>query len=98
MGIELFLGYVTLWIYTCCKNIPYPRTKICNKCEQSNTSGDILNAGENVDDEEMFGFSEYYFNFVPTNIDEYTKSKLLHLQQENMIPKTNIDINDKIPD
>ena len=28
-----------------------PRKKICNKCEQSNTSGDILNAGENVDDE-----------------------------------------------
>ena len=34
-----------------------PRTKICNKCEQSNTSGDILNAGDNVDDEEMFWFS-----------------------------------------
>ena len=33
------------------------RTKNCNKCEQSNTSGDILNAGDNVDDEEFFGFS-----------------------------------------
>ena len=32
------------------KIIPCPRTKICNKCEQSNTSGDILNAGENVVD------------------------------------------------
>ena len=34
-----------------------PRTTICNKCEQSNTGGDILNAGDNVDDEEFFGFS-----------------------------------------
>ena len=33
------------------KIIPCPRTKICNKCEQSNTSGDTLNAGENADDE-----------------------------------------------
>ena len=35
-----------------------PRTTIYNKCEQSNTSGDILNAGDNVDYEEIFGFSE----------------------------------------
>ena len=39
------------------KIISYPRTTIFNKCEQSNTSGDILNAGDNVDDKEMFGFS-----------------------------------------
>ena len=39
------------------KIIPCPRTTICNKYEQSNTSCDILNAGENVDDEENFGFS-----------------------------------------
>ena len=32
-------------------------TTICNKCEQSNTSGDIFNAGDNVDDEEIFGSS-----------------------------------------
>ena len=50
-----------------------PRTEICNKCEQSNTSGDILNAGENVDYEEMFGFSESFFKIAPTNIGEYTK-------------------------
>ena len=29
----------------------FPRTKICNKREQSNMRGDILNAGENVDDQ-----------------------------------------------
>ena len=34
-----------------------PRTTICNKYEQSNTSGDILNTVDNVYDEEMFGFS-----------------------------------------
>ena len=39
---------------------PCPRTKICNKCAQSNTSGEILNTGDNADDEEMFGFSESY--------------------------------------
>ena len=35
-----------------------PRTIICNKYEQSNTRGDILNAGDNVDDQETFGFTE----------------------------------------
>ena len=49
-----------------------PRTTICNKCEWSYTSGEILNAGDNVDDEEVFGFSESYFKISPTNIDEYT--------------------------
>ena len=34
------------------KIFPCTRKKICNKCEQSNTSCDILNAGDNVDDEE----------------------------------------------
>ena len=38
------------------KIIPCPRTKHFNKCEQSNTSGDILNAGDNVDDEEIIRF------------------------------------------
>ena len=68
------------------KTILCPRTTICNKCEHINTSGDILNAGENVDDEECFGFSESYFKIAPTNIDEYTKRKLLNLQQDNMRP------------
>ena len=30
------------------KIIPCPRTTICNKCEHSNTSGEILNAGYKV--------------------------------------------------
>ena len=80
------------------KIIPCPRTTICNKCEHNGTSGDILNGGDNVDDEEIFGFSELFFKIVPTHIDEYTKNKLLNFQQENMRSQRNIDINDKIPD
>ena len=33
------------------------RTTVCNKCEKSNTRGDILNYGDNVDDKEIFGFT-----------------------------------------
>ena len=33
----------------------YPR--VCNEFEQSNTRGDILNYGDNVDDKEIFGFT-----------------------------------------
>ena len=79
------------------KIIPCPGKKIWNKCEQSNTSGEILNAGDNVDDEEMFGFSESYFKTAPTNIDEYIFLRL-NLQQENMRTQRNIEINGKIPD
>ena len=35
-----------------------PRTKICNKYEKNNMRGEILNAGDNVDDQENFGFTE----------------------------------------
>ena len=42
------------------KIIACPRTTICNKCEQSNTSGDVLNAGENVDDKEILGFQNHF--------------------------------------
>ena len=37
-----------------------PRTKICNKREQSNTRGEILNAGDNVDDEDILGFHNHW--------------------------------------
>ena len=56
-----------------------------------------MKASKNVDKEEICGFSESYFNIAPKNIDEYTKSKLLNLQHENMRPQRNIEINDKIP-
>ena len=35
--------------------------------------GGILNSGDNVDDQESFGFTESYFKIAPTNIDGYTK-------------------------
>ena len=57
-----------------------------------------MNAGDNADDEDFFGFSESYFKIVPRHLDECTKSKLLNLQQENMRPHRNIEIIGKIPD
>ena len=51
------------------------RKIIFNKCEKNNMRGDILNAGDNVDDQENFGFTESYFKIAPTNIDDYTKNK-----------------------
>ena len=35
-----------------------PRTTIFHKCEQSNKRCEKLNAGDNVDDKEMFVFSK----------------------------------------
>ena len=52
---------------------PCPRTKICNKCAQSNTSDDILNTGDNADDKEIFLLSESYFKTAPRHLDECTK-------------------------
>ena len=77
---------------------PCPRTTACNKCAQSNTSGDILITGENADDEDIFGFSESYFKTAPRHLDECTKNKSLNLQQENMRPQKNIENTDNIPD
>ena len=65
----------------------YHRTTICNKCEQSNMRGDILNAGDDVDDQEHFGFTESYFKIALKNIDDYTNNKLLNMQQEILIPQ-----------
>ena len=48
---------------------PCPRTTICNKCAQSNMTGDILNTGDNANDEEIFDFSESYFKTAPRDLD-----------------------------
>ena len=48
---------------------PCPRTTLCNKCAQSNTSDDILITGDNTDDEDIFGFSESYFKTAPSHLD-----------------------------
>ena len=60
---------------------PCPRTTLCNKCVQSNTSGDILNTEDNAEDKDVFGFSESYFKTAPRHLDECTENKLLNLQQ-----------------
>ena len=67
------MGYVTFWIFTCWKRSACPRTIICNKCEQNNIIGEILISGDNVDDQEYFGFTGSYFIIAPTVIDDYTK-------------------------
>ena len=76
----------------------FPRTKICNKCEKSNMRGDILNASDNVDDQEDFGFTGSYLKIAPTFIDDYTKKKFLNLQLENLRPMINMENNDKKTD
>ena len=58
------------------KIVPCPRTTICNKCSQSNTSGDILNTGDNADGKEIFGFSGFYFKTAPRHLDECTTKKI----------------------
>ena len=53
--------------------IPCPRTIICNNCEKMNLLGDILNAVDNVNDQEDYGFRGSYFKIAPTFICNYTK-------------------------
>ena len=58
-----------------------PKTIICNKCEQNNMIGKILNTGDNVDDQEYFWFKGSYLKIAPTVIDDYTKNKFLNMQR-----------------
>ena len=60
--------------------------------------GEILNAGDNVDDQENFGFTASYFKIVPTNIYDYIKNNFLNIQQENLRTQRNIEKNDKQTD
>ena len=80
------------------EKIPCPGTIFCNNCEQQNMLGDILNAGDNVDYQEDYGFRESFLKISLTVIDNYTRKKLLNTQLENLIPKRNIQNNDKYPD
>ena len=72
------------------------RTIVCNKCEQNNMIGETLNAGDNVDFQEDFGFTWSVFKIAPTVIYEYTKNKFLNTQRENLILQINIENNCKI--
>ena len=60
--------------------------------------GEILNAGENVHDQEYFGFTGSSLKISPTVIDDCTKNKFLNMQLEISIPMRNIDNNDKKTD
>ena len=60
--------------------------------------GGILNAGDNVDDQEYFGFTGSYFKIAPTIIDDYTKKTFLNMQLEILRPMRNIENNDKKTD
>ena len=46
-----------------------------NNCEQKNLVGGIFNAGDNVDDQENYGFTGSCLLIAPMVIDEYTKRK-----------------------
>ena len=69
------------------KIIPFPRTTIHNNCEQNNMLGDILNAGDNSDDQNYYEFTGSFFKTPPTVIYDYTKSKSMNMQLEHLIPE-----------
>ena len=72
-----------------------PKKIICNKCEQKNMIGEILNAGDHVDDQEDFGFKGSYLKIEPTVIYDNTKNKFLDMQQEHLRLQKNIENNAK---
>ena len=55
------------------KVIPCPRTIIFNNCWQMNVFDDILNAGDNVEDKEDYGFTWSFSKIAPTVLDDSTK-------------------------
>ena len=57
--------------------ISCPRTIICNNCEQMNVSGDVLNDGVNVVDQEDYGFTCSFLKVTPIVIDDTTKKKFI---------------------
>ena len=63
-----------------------------------NMLGDILNAGDNVNDQEYYGFTGSFFKITSTIIYDYTKKNFLNMQLENLISQRNIENNDKQSD
>ena len=57
-----------------------------------------MNSGDNVDDQEDYGFIGSYFNISLTVIDDYTKKKFLNMQLQNLRPMRNMENNDKQTD
>ena len=52
-----------------------------------------MNSGENVDDQEYFGFTGSYFKIYPTNIDDHTI--FLNMQLDILSAHRNIENNEK---
>ena len=57
-----------------------------------------MNIGDNVDDQEDYGFTELFFKIASTVIDDYTKHKCSNTQLEHLRPQINIENNDKQSD
>ena len=70
-------------------------TIICHKREQNNIIGEILNTGDNVDDQKDFGLTGSYFKITPTDIYNYAKNKFLKTHQEILRVQRNIENNEK---
>ena len=51
-----------------------PRTRICNKYEQSNMRGEILNVGDNVDDQKNIGSIQSYLKIAHKYIGDYKQN------------------------
>ena len=60
-----------------------------------NVLGDILNADDNVEDQEDYGFTESYFKIKPTVIYEITRNKLMNIQLGTVRSQINIENIDK---
>ena len=65
-----------------------PRKMFFYNCEVLHMSGDILNADENVEYKDEYGFTGLFFKNSPINIDDTTKIQLMNMQRT---PESNID-------
>ena len=67
---------------------PFPRKIVCNNFEVIHMSGDILNADENVEDKDDYGFIQQFFKKALIIIDENTRTQLMKMHRTQ---KLNID-------
>ena len=60
-----------------------------------NILGDILNSGDNGNDQEDYLFTGSFLKIPSTIIYDYTKKNFLNMQLEILRPQRNIENNDK---
>ena len=63
-----------------------------------NVLGNIWNAGENVEGQEYYRFTESFFKISPTIIDDIIKNKLMKIQLWNLRTQRDIENIDKWSD